>query len=355
MKKINIVIPTYNRPDYLKRILSYYKSNEEDYQFVIADSSSEENIKKNKDIISSCSEYDILYPRQYPSEMNMFYKLADALHYTKEDYCVICADDDFITPSGIKKSVQFLEKNPDFSCAHGNYIGFYTKTNNHGKKEFYWNPTYISDSITSSKPEERLYIHLSTYAVATFYAVHQTPFLKMIFDDTIRYTDAEDDGQFGEILPSMLTLVHGKMKRLDGLYCAREVLPTSAGRTSKKFSDFVSEGTYHSKYTRFKECLINHLQNLSDIEAKTASRIIDKAWGKYTKNYHGFITPKISYMMNNMPLSKKLNNNLRHIYREVFRRNIKKKYTGSTGAKEYPLEDCLDDFKKIKEFALKKY
>ena len=351
MKKINIVIPTYNRPFYLKRILEYYRLDKDKYQFIIADSSDKKRYEENKKIIKSFSDYDIIYPKNYPSDMNMFFELADALHYATLDYTIICADDDFITSKGIDESIDFLEKNQDYSCAHGQYISFYTKTDDKGLKQFFWQPSYISDSIESEKPEERLYTHMSEYKVATFYAAHKTKDLQMLFDETIKYTDTEDDGQFGEILPSMLTLIHGKMKRLDSLYCAREALPTSAGRTSKKFSDFVSEGTYNSKYSRFKTCLLNHLTQISEIQQKKASRIIDKAWQEYTKNYHGFITPKISYMINKMPISKNLNTNVRETYRKIFRSNIKKDIK-SGGSTKDPIDNYLDEFNKIKTYAL---
>ena len=43
-----IIIPTYNRSDYLRRILSYYNE-------YVADSSSDETKKMNKETISSLS------------------------------------------------------------------------------------------------------------------------------------------------------------------------------------------------------------------------------------------------------------------------------------------------------------
>ena len=60
MKKINdvikrnlteiytIIIPTYNRPKYLERILSYYNGFKENYNIIVADSSLNENKEINK-------------------------------------------------------------------------------------------------------------------------------------------------------------------------------------------------------------------------------------------------------------------------------------------------------------------
>ena len=353
MKKSNIVIPTYNRPRYLKRLLQYYQSDAQNYTFIIADSSIPKNREKNTHVIKEFSDYDIISPQPYPTDMNMFYKLADALTYAQAKYCVICADDDFITPLGITQSVAFLQSHPEYSCAHGDYISFFPQKTPAGKSQFYWKPGYQYSSITSSNPEERLSYHLSHYEVATFYAVHPTSLIQLFFKEITNYTDTENDGQFGELLPSMLTLIYGKMKKLDGmLYCAREAIPTSAGRTSKKLANFVSDGTYDSKYSRFKSCLSTHLQQKSSLTRKQAERIIDKAWGHYTKHYHGFITPKLSYLMNKAPLSPQINEKMRRTYRKAIRKKTSSPHQDIWEVTETPPQTYGDEFTKITEITL---
>ncbi len=129
ISKCTIMIPTYNRPKYLKRILSYYNGFEENYNIIIADSSLNKNKEINKKYISAFSNLNILYLDHYSPKINAFHKFADMVNYADREYCVFCADDDFITPNGINQSVTFLEKNPDFSCAQGHYISFYLKIN----------------------------------------------------------------------------------------------------------------------------------------------------------------------------------------------------------------------------------
>jgi len=48
ISKCTIIIPTYNRPRYLKRILSYYDNHGRAFNIVVADSSSNENKEINK-------------------------------------------------------------------------------------------------------------------------------------------------------------------------------------------------------------------------------------------------------------------------------------------------------------------
>lgn len=58
---ITILIPTYNRPEYLKRVLGYYADYQVACDIIVADSSSDENKELNRGAISSFSNIDISY------------------------------------------------------------------------------------------------------------------------------------------------------------------------------------------------------------------------------------------------------------------------------------------------------
>jgi glycosyltransferase domain-containing protein len=275
--KCTIIIPTYNRPDYLRRILSYYNKYGKNFNIIVADSSSNKNKKQNKEIVLSFSSLNI-FLIAYPSFYNQSRKIADTLKHVEKKYCVLCADDDFITPNGIIKSVEILEKNPDLTVVHGRYISFWLN-----KKQFCWKPLYSCKSITFPDVKSRLNFHFSNYAVTTWYAVHKTDFLGMILKESLKFTN---DVQFGELLLSMLTLVYGKMKCLDVLYSARENIPTSLGKTTKNLRDFIKDGTYNKKYNKFRECLSIHLSKKSQLDMEESKKLIDTAMSAYMKKYY---------------------------------------------------------------------
>jgi glycosyltransferase domain-containing protein len=331
-----IIIPTYNRSNYLRRILNYYNEDKGDYNIIVADSSSDENKKRNKQIIASFSNVNILHLNKYSSEINPFDKIADATNYVKEKYCVLCADDDFITPNGIKKSVEFLEKNKDYVCAQGNYVSFKFNSEN---ESFFWKPIYLHQkSITSSDPQQRLALHMSNY-MQTFYSVHKTKILKKSFEDVPKYID---DDRFGELLPSMLTLIYGKMKCLDVFYSARENIIDSAGRTSKDLPDFIKEGTYDEKYAKFKNCLAVHLSKNSQIDIEEAEKVIDDSM----KLYIDVFTRRHNVLIRKMKehLDYEI---IRELYRKMFRRNDYTAWSNSTPSTEH-----LEDFNKIKKLVI---
>ncbi len=356
MTKCTILIPTYNRPEYLKRILSYYNGFEENYNIVIADSSSIENKEINKKNISLFSNLDILYLDYYSSKINPFHKFADMVNYVEKKYCVFCADDDFIIPNGINQSVTFLEKNSDFSVAQGRFIAFSIKNNkNKGSKQFHWVPIYASKSIIFSDPKDRLYEHLSNYTLPTIYAVHRTDLTKMIFNETIKYVS---DDQFIELLPSLLDLIYGKMKKLDVLYSSREMIVGSGGQTSKSLEDFRKEGTYESKYIDFKNCLAKHLLKNSQMDSDEAKELIDEAMSKYLKKYYfksfkHILISKMKNLLNALDLPESIDKNLRMFYRKIFtpkyNLNKSKEYYNYKKIVESPNSKYFDDFERIQK------
>ena len=47
-----------------------------------------------------------------------------ALELSQSDLAVLCADDDFLVPSGLEKCIKFALDNPEYSCVHGQYGRF---------------------------------------------------------------------------------------------------------------------------------------------------------------------------------------------------------------------------------------
>lgn len=341
-----ILIPTYNRSDYLRRILSYYNENAGNYNIIVADSSSNENKKRNEKIISSFSSINISYIN-YPSEINLHYKIADALNHVNTKYCVLCADDDFVTPNGIDQSTDFLEKNQDFTVAHGYYISFYLKTDKK-KQHFYWDPIYPYKSITFPDAKSRLNYQFSNY-YPTFYAVHRADFLKMIFEETTKFTD---DYRFGELLPSMLALIYGKMKCLDVLYAARELIPTSTSGRVENIRDFIKNDTYDKKYTKFRDRLAVHLSKMSQLDIEESTKVVDNAMSaymaEYPEDYKDIVIHKMKEILDHLGLPDWIDKGIRALYRKLFLPKQKDSFLNLKSSIEGHYFKYYSDFKKIR-------
>lgn len=299
MKKIDLIIPTYNRPDFLERILDYYNSYGKQFNIIIADSSKSINKKRNKRIVNSFQKLKILYVDKFDENLPSHHKYAKMLKYTQNKYVCFCPDDDFITPKGIEEAVNFLEKNPLYSVAHGTYISFYLHKNLFGPKQFWWRFIYPFESITYSKPIDRLAAHIKNYNLV-LWAVRRTDVVKIAYKEFLR--SGADPFLFGELTPDMLTLIYGKMKRLETFYAARQAFSTSYNYWPS-LMDAMNEDIYESEYTKFKNCLLNNLAKISEIPKKEASMIIDssmKIYLKKTSQEH--MTGRINLKLKHLPL-----------------------------------------------------
>ena len=248
----SIVIPTYNRPSYLRRLLSYYEAYNIGFNIFVADSSSIVNKAKNREIVSLFPNMDILYIEDYPPEINPFIKFSDALSHVTTPYCAFCADDDFITPAGIEESVEFLENNRDFSAAHGHNLTFFIEDDKENKQQFRWISPYSTESILHTDASARLEYHLSNYSLTTFYAVHRTELLKTAYKQTLE--SKTDLILFGELLLSVLTIIYGKLKCLDIFYAARDGTSIAAAEYIPSIVKAIEAGTYDDEYAKFRDC-----------------------------------------------------------------------------------------------------
>ena len=346
---ITILIPTYNRPGYLKRILGYYNDFRVAYNIIIADGSSDEIKQVNKETVSSFPSLRIQHLVKYSSETHLLQRLNDALKYINTDYCLFCADDDFVTPNGISQSADFLERNLDFAVAHGRYISFWLKRRKNGQ-HFRWQPTYSDLSITFEHPEQRLTYHLSNYS-PTFYAVHRTDLLQMIWAENVRFLN---DARFSELLPSMLTLIYGKVKCLDVLYAARDQSSIRVGYWPT-LKDAIEAGTYNETYAKFRDCLSMHLSKQSQLDTEESGQVVDEAMSAYMKKSYypskskiGYISARMGRILDYLNLPDWLDRGIRRSYTRL----AESRYTKKDFIDMSPSSTYYDDFDKIRHHVL---
>lgn len=118
MTPVTIIIPTMNRPDYINRVLSYYKECEFDGCIIIGDSSEEGNIERIRRLINCFKNEKFRlrcfhYSRTVPLT-GVWRALISAVD-TK--YVTYAGDDDLQIPSGMHAAIAFLEGNPAYVAA----------------------------------------------------------------------------------------------------------------------------------------------------------------------------------------------------------------------------------------------
>jgi len=201
-------------------------------------------------------------------------KLRSVLRTIDSEYCVICGDDDFIVPNAMDRCVEFLEINPDYAVAHGHLRSVFPLELKKRYRTRLWTCQRAQRTIDSPWPRIRLEEHLSS-CEATFYSVHRRSQLTAIIEAAVSKTR---DHVLGELLPTCLTAIRGKVKRLDVLYGVRPYNPQSiSSRTKLSWPTLLTANDFSS----FRDCLVEELVRVANISAEESISIANGAFIVY--------------------------------------------------------------------------
>ena len=125
LKKLTVVIPTYNRNYYLSRCL-WYHTHFPFGEIIVADSSPEEKKAVNRETVRTLVEergVNIRY-LEYPPETERYggditRKWGDAVQHVETEYSQICTDKEFLNPMTLCKCIAFLDEHDDYDIAAG--------------------------------------------------------------------------------------------------------------------------------------------------------------------------------------------------------------------------------------------
>ncbi len=262
--KYSMVIPTYNRPVLLKKLISFLSHKQVSFPIFVLDSSIKEEDKRDNKHICANSNLKIAY-FDYPSETTGGYKVLDGLKKVDTEYVSFCADDDIVFPEAIENCLDFLVNNTEYVGCHGYYLNF-EKLEENEYKIFL---EYKSPSIDGNSFPERFLQLMSQYE-AVFYAVFKTNVLKSVFNQVIDI----DGSMFPELFRGLAPLVEGKIKRLQGIYYSRCASPPHelAQRTKWHPYQWLADNPEEliEEYLIYRDTLLNYIKNsghdLKDIE-----------------------------------------------------------------------------------------
>ncbi len=275
-----LIIPTHNRPHWFGRLLLYYRQVGLDIPVVVADSSQGESLERNRAIIESAGATLRITHRVFDPTLGFNGKVVPTLADCDSEYVVFCGDDDFMPPSGIAACVEFLRVHPDYAAAHGQTVMFQfpedAEQRTDPRKGIRCLP-YRQRSIEMDDPAVRLLDHLVNYT-PTFYSVQRR---KVMLADLEKNAKATQDFRFGELLPSCLTVVHGKVKKLENvLFNVRQEHKTSFNLQESSFESLLSLPDFSERYRGFREVLTEELARVTGQPTSTHTEQVDDAfWG----------------------------------------------------------------------------
>jgi glycosyltransferase domain-containing protein len=126
-QRLTIVVPLRGRPLFTLRFLWHANAARLPYKFIIADGEVRPELSRLLDDAQKLFPHiDVDYIR-YPDDTDFgryFAKMTDALQRVQTPYVMLADNDDFLAFTGLERSIDFLDANPDYVCCGGGIGGF---------------------------------------------------------------------------------------------------------------------------------------------------------------------------------------------------------------------------------------
>jgi len=214
--RLTILLPTQNRPSFVRRALKFYEEESLLYKIHLIDSSEENKKAEVKEIVKS-SGLNIEF-HDYEFGASSFEKFERTLSLVDSEFVLMVADDDFIFPSAMNHCVEFLSANNDYTAASGRSYLFAVDDMDTSATissiEVYPQLEFVSNS-----PELRFKAHMKNWTTSA-YSVQRTTNLKEIIDFHKQFVD---DIRFMEIHWYATNIIRGKVAKLNEAYMFRQI------------------------------------------------------------------------------------------------------------------------------------
>jgi glycosyltransferase domain-containing protein len=218
-ERITVIIPTHERHHVLLRTIDYYRQI--NVSILIVDSSS---VFLDKELPVNI---------KYLHLPNSFFgdKIYTALCEVSTPYSCLCADDDFLSESGLYFGIRYLEENKDYASVQGNYVHFEYDNGLVNYHPVYAETIGIKD-VSSNNPIDRLMKSIGM-GHSLIYALHHTETLQECLKTVLDMKAVS----FVEKGISIISPLHGKHIILPIFWMARD---------KERYSEYFSEkgGSY---------------------------------------------------------------------------------------------------------------
>lgn len=257
---LTIVIPTYERRDRLKRSIAYWLQS--GYQIVVADGSA----ASNSDLVPKPAQYS------HDPDSRIVERWINAIRQVKTEYILLCADDDFVGLEAISKCLKFLQANPDYSCAQGQYVFFeseellpcvyegYTHIDNWPREHDQFSP--------------RLCKAMDNY-MHCIYSVQRTKNVHCFLNEfPVLTNDHTMELQF-----TICNAIFGKHHIFESFYALREIIKNSGGQTFQYVGKWYKADRV--AFNKWRAYCVNLFVKHQGLDLCQAENLFDQAFSLY--------------------------------------------------------------------------
>ncbi len=267
--QLTCVIPTRNRPAFLRRLLHFLSETKLDCRLLIVDSSEPDQQSETEAVAGDfASRFCLTYGH---SRSGMITKCRQAMETVTTPFTVFCADDDFLFPDSVRDCISFLSQSPKHSCAQGLMVSLCTAKQN----KCYVLPCYSLEQESALNRFEQF----ARNWFSTFYSVHRTPLLRRAWQVTDDNTDEDRARIFPEILLSQLSVLQGRVGYVSGVMNLREEHELNESLVVPEVRDLENS---RALYEQFRLYLAQELAVAAHTSQKDAARVVDEHYGYLT-------------------------------------------------------------------------
>jgi glycosyltransferase domain-containing protein len=277
---LTIIVPTFNRTYFLKKLLNYYDRFKFSGEILILDSSEGEIKKNNKKLCRLKESLNIKYisVKGHPLEV-----MKKCINFAKSSFVVYSGDDDYFVVPALNTIVFYLkQKNIGLCC--GEAVLLYKK-----KNKFIGTHEYASlHSRLEKTAFDRTLANMKNYSVALYFISRKDLMKKSLMN--VNRTLCPSRNINDELIVTMGLICFAKAKKIKMPYLIRQI---GHNRTSYPLESFFTEQGKHEQ-----NISLNYLIN-------TLLKIIKKVDKKIKKSYKEKLTIE---------------------YKKIFNKNIKQNF-----------------------------
>ena len=273
LARLTIVIPTYNRRNFVLRQLIHWHGSRANV--VIVDGSDEPLPEEIRTTIGGWRNVRYIH-----AALGMHDRLRLAIPHIATPYVVMQGDDEFFIKSGLRKAIARLDDDSVLAACNGQSVGF--RCGAAGVEYYDAGYAHRGYAVLGETAPERLRFAMASYNAATCYAVLRAPAWKAGWGDLHAWSSP----YAGELYQAVATYLVGKLDTIDELLLLRsgENPPVSdASRFNRKlqFRDWWRSPRYEAERQDFLDRLTAKAVATSKIGNEAARGAILEALAAY--------------------------------------------------------------------------
>ena len=311
LKKLTVVIPTYNRNYYLSRCL-WYHAHFPFREIIVADSSSEEKKVVNREVVQKiqmCFETNVRYfeyeSRDEKYGGHILKKWADAMQHIETQYAITCTDKEFLIPTTLIDLIMFLDNNRDYVAASGKKYRIIDDMSNDARATSCYMCQIWQDrsSETMDNGFDRFIDSLDKKGDSNILisSVIRTDVQKYVYSLLSKYNIS--DLIYGEILIAYTHYIIGKawydpgqpLMFRDVIYLQKDVansktrycksMESSLSRYGYRIYDYKKSNESFDFDKRYKQCICDQLIKFTNMSSREADFVVNTKLFKTQKLY----------------------------------------------------------------------